>query len=57
MQECWRFSDLKRPTFLQLCTGLEELLETEADYVDLSLFQEKHYTVLEPLTQTLDERL
>nr|KAG5699790.1 hypothetical protein BaRGS_013510 [Batillaria attramentaria] len=55
MTHCWSFSPLKRPTFTELCSQLEDLLEKEGDYIDLSLFEEQHYAVLEPLL--VEERL
>ncbi|XP_025101069.1 fibroblast growth factor receptor 4-like isoform X1 [Pomacea canaliculata] len=55
MTQCWRQSSAKRPTFDDICSQLETLLEREGDYINLALFEEKDYAVLEPLL--LEERL
>ncbi|CAL1537182.1 unnamed protein product [Lymnaea stagnalis] len=55
MCDCWSFQPSSRPSFDQLCLKLEELLEREADYINLELFQSEQYSCLDP--DIIEERL
>ncbi|KAK6963876.1 fibroblast growth factor receptor 1 [Biomphalaria glabrata] len=55
MSSCWSLSPLERPSFEELCSKLEELLELEGDYINLELFQSEQYSCLD--SHVIDERL
>ncbi|ESO83864.1 hypothetical protein LOTGIDRAFT_132698 [Lottia gigantea] len=55
IMQCWEIDKDKRPTFDQICTSLERLLEEQSDYLNLQNYEEGIYSVLFPTNY--DEKL
>ncbi|XP_041372763.1 fibroblast growth factor receptor 3-like [Gigantopelta aegis] len=55
MTDCWSSAPDQRPTFSQLVKTVEELLEQEAEYIQLEDYEEGIYDVIDPNDVDIEE--